>query len=336
MKLDIRKLAATDEDCRAWVDVGSAYVPDRPPEDLEDFRTRLISSIDEQFPHLYAISYGAQIIGCGQVHLPKFAATDVACAHYDLLLLPEHEALNVAGESIHTHVEEYVLDLVAGLGVRFLTVRIRGDRQPRVDWHETHGYRCLQREVNSKLQVQDFDFSPWQTRIKSIEDEGIVFSTVSALADEDPHWRFKLRHAWIEVDADVPRPYGPPTMSETDFDKMVGKASTSLESWMVAVDRNKRDTADTIGAYAAFTAANRFLSTPSVWDIRMTGVRPDWRRRGLATVLKLKSIEQAKREGVESIVTGNEENNPTLRVNLQMGFSPMVSILQYERRLDCA
>ncbi len=332
---DIREFKPIDEECREWLAVGAAYVPDRPPDTMEHFRARLATGTKDRFPHLFVATMDARVVGCGQVYKPTWVGIQ-DCMTYDFMLYPNLEDLTVGEQAIHSLVETYVLNRMEGLEVGVLSLKVRDDRPTRVDWLEANGYVCLQSELNSALDVQGFDFAPWAGRIQAAEEAGIVFHNLPSLMQDDPKWRSKLHRAWMDVDADVPRPYGPPSMTEAEFDNMLRKSGASPDTWMVAVDHTEANAAGGFGPYAAFTAANRMPGNPTVWDIRLTGVRRAWRRRGLATALKLKSIEQAHREGATKIVTGNEASNPMLAINRGLGFVPTVTILQYEKRLCAA
>ena len=332
MGFDIREFKPVDDECREWLAVGAAYVPDRPPETLEHFRARLATGGKDRLPHLFVATMDAQVVGCGQVYKPNWIGIQ-DCMTYDFMLYPTLEDLMVGGQAIHSLVEAYVLKQIEGLAVGVLSLKVRDDRPVRVDWLEANGYVRLQRELNSALDVQGFDFEPWVGRIQAVEKAGVGFYNLPSLIQDDPKWRSKLHRAWLDVDADVPRPYGPPSVTEAEFDNMLRKSGASPDTWMVAVDHTGSNEAEGFGPYAAFTAANRIPGTPTVWDIRLTGVRRAWRRQGLATALKLKSIEQAHREGATMIVTGNEERNPMLAINQRLGFVPTVTILQFEKRL---
>ena len=333
MGFDIREFKPVDEECREWLAVGAAYVPDRPPDTLEHFRSRLTTESKDRFPHLFVATMDAKVVGCGQVYKPTWIGIR-DCMTYDFMLYPALEDLMVGGQAIHSLVEAYVLKQIAGLKVGVLSLKVRDDRPSRVDWLEANGYVCLQRDLNSTLDVQGFDFGPWEGRIQSAENAGFAFHSLPHLMRNDPEWLSKLHRAWLAVDADVPRPYGPPAMTEDEFDSGLSKPGRSLDTWMIAVDCTRSNKGGDFGPYAAFTAANRTPGTPTVWDIRLTGVCRAWRRKGLATALKLKSIEQAHREGATLIVTGNEEHNPMLTINRRLGFVPAVTILQYEKRLS--
>lgn len=64
-----------------------------------------------------------------------------------------------------------------------------------------------------------------------------------------------------------------------------------------------------------------------------TGVLRSYRQRGLATALKVRTIEYAKANGYQAIRTGNEENNPMLALNKKLGFVEITARLAFEKRL---
>jgi GNAT superfamily N-acetyltransferase len=59
----------------------------------------------------------------------------------------------------------------------------------------------------------------------------------------------------------------------------------------------------------------------------MTGVRPAWRRRGIALALKQAQIDAAAAAGMSRLRTQNALANPMLRVNERLGFLPDVDWL---------
>ena len=58
-----------------------------------------------------------------------------------------------------------------------------------------------------------------------------------------------------------------------------------------------------------------------------------WRRKGIATALKLRTIEYALHHNTKSIETGNEENNPMYYLNLKLGFQSQPATIHYEKKL---
>lgn len=68
-------------------------------------------------------------------------------------------------------------------------------------------------------------------------------------------------------------------------------------------------------------------------DTGLTGVIRSHRRRGIATALKLRTIDYAQQHGAMTIETSNEENNPMYQINLKLGFQPKPAWVSYRKSL---
>ena len=64
------------------------------------------------------------------------------------------------------------------------------------------------------------------------------------------------------------------------------------------------------------------------------GVLKDFRRRGIATALKIIAIEKLLKKGVTEIRTDNEENNPMYKINVALGFEPVPFSLEYMKEIN--
>ena len=96
------------------------------------------------------------------------------------------------------------------------------------------------------------------------------------------------------------------------------------QAWLVAYDGD-----------TAVAMVNLFKSadTIEVLETDLTGVRRDYRRRGLATTLKNQVIEIAKGLGARQIHTWNEENNPMYQLNLRLGFQPQPADIDWQKKV---
>jgi GNAT superfamily N-acetyltransferase len=66
----------------------------------------------------------------------------------------------------------------------------------------------------------------------------------------------------------------------------------------------------------------------------MTGTRPELRGRGLASAVKLATIDWAGRNGIRRIYTSNHEDNAAMRaVNRKLGYRVVAELVDYERAL---
>ena len=63
------------------------------------------------------------------------------------------------------------------------------------------------------------------------------------------------------------------------------------------------------------------------------GVLKDFRRKGIATALKIKAIERLLEKGITEVRTDNEENNPMYKINVALGFEPVPFSLEYLKEI---
>ena len=63
------------------------------------------------------------------------------------------------------------------------------------------------------------------------------------------------------------------------------------------------------------------------------GVLKDFRRKGIATALKIKAIERLLDKGVTEVRTDNEENNPMYKINVNLGFKSVPFSLEYMKEI---
>ena len=72
-----------------------------------------------------------------------------------------------------------------------------------------------------------------------------------------------------------------------------------------------------------YTALRRYGAQSVEAENRLTAVRRQWRRRGIATALKRAQIEAARAAGIERISTTNDELNVGMRgINERLGYEP--------------
>ena len=63
------------------------------------------------------------------------------------------------------------------------------------------------------------------------------------------------------------------------------------------------------------------------------GVLKEFRRKGIATALKIKAIEALLKKGITEVRTDNEENNPMYKINIELGFRPVPFSLEYMKEI---
>jgi mycothiol synthase len=77
------------------------------------------------------------------------------------------------------------------------------------------------------------------------------------------------------------------------------------------------------GEVVGYAGIRRRGATSPTAENLLTAVRQPWRKRGIATALKLAQIESARGAGIEQLFTTNDETNIGMReVNKRLGYRP--------------
>ena len=63
------------------------------------------------------------------------------------------------------------------------------------------------------------------------------------------------------------------------------------------------------------------------------GILKEFRRKGIATAIKIKAIEALLKKGITEIRTDNEEHNPMYKINVELGFKPVPFSLEYMKEI---
>jgi GNAT superfamily N-acetyltransferase len=77
------------------------------------------------------------------------------------------------------------------------------------------------------------------------------------------------------------------------------------------------------------------LNDPEALYQGLTGVRPEYRRRGIAMALKVRVMEYARDRGCKTVKTWNSTlNEGMLSINHKLGFTGHTAWIELEKRLD--
>jgi hypothetical protein len=72
-------------------------------------------------------------------------------------------------------------------------------------------------------------------------------------------------------------------------------------------------------AYVGLSSLWGALSSDRLYT-GMTGVKRPYRRKGIATALKLRTIAYAQAHDIRFLMTSNNSENPMYQLNLRLGF----------------
>ncbi len=275
----------------------------------------------EQFFQRWVVEEDGRLIAFGHVsHPPHFK--EPGRYRFNITVHPEFE-----GRGVGTAVYNQIWQTLQSRDAKPTIVEsgCYQHHQQAVRFLQKRDYQQVMRWVITRLELPTFDAAPYTPLFAKLEAQGIELTTLPQLQTQDPKWLEKLHELEWQLTLDEPLPYTPQKMPIEQYKKLVvDNPQVILPSWFIAVNNG-----ETIGLSLLEKG-----SAPGGLSTSFTGVLRDFRRRGLATALKVRAIEYAKNAGYTFIRTGNEENNPMLALNKKLGFIEITAQLAFEKRLE--
>jgi GNAT superfamily N-acetyltransferase len=200
---------------------------------------------------------------------------------------------------------EWCLSQAREWGAKVAVASVRDSRPEIVAEAEKLGFVEAMRNPVSILDLASFD--PFRFPTAACE----VISLAQLRDRVGEEWRRLLWRLDMDVSADVPMVVPFQEMSFEDYDRYISDPHFSLSTRFVAL---------VAGEPAGMTELHVSAANPRNASTHLTGVRREFRRRGIARAMKVHAISAAEAMGVERISTDNEENNPMYQLNLELGF----------------
>jgi GNAT superfamily N-acetyltransferase len=175
---------------------------------------------------------------------------------------------------------------------------------------EHNGFNIDRHLFKSSLDLTAFDETPFVSVIEKLVGEGIRFSSLAEMGDDEAH-----RRKYHELDEQVSQDIPGYDFHSMDFEEYCQRAFHSAiyrpGGRIVATDGDK---------WVGFATVNLVQANGNAHN-EMTGVRREYRGRGIALALKLLSIRYARSIGAREITTSNDSlNAPMLAVNYKLGY----------------
>lgn len=320
MALTIRPFEPTDAEYEAVLAVHNATSPDyaeTPAEWRHGDETR---DPKLKFQRYVALD-GGQIVGFGAYYQPGWAFHPRKFG-LSITVHPDHQGRG-AGSALYNALS----DALAPFSPLLVRTRAREDWSRGVRFILDRGFVEDMREWESHLDVAAFDPAPFAGAEAKMREHGIAIKSMVDLSD-DPDRDRKIYELDIDVARDVPSPDDYTPMDFERYQEVALKNPGIIpEAWLVAVDGDK---------YVGVSTLWKSEANSDLYN-GLTGVRRDYRRKGIALGLKLRNIAYAKRIGAPVIKTWNESNNRAmLGINEALGFVKQPAWVNYHKDLNAS
>ena len=193
---------------------------------------------------------------------------------------------------------------------------------------DSENFKLVQKNREYSCNIAKVDTKKYQGLINNLELEGVEFLDSKYEMLHMPNHYEKLEKLQWEIAQDFPIPKG------------ISHTRTPFERWKLLYE----DFCENFyGVHIVATYQNQYIGTTDISNFPKSepkkgwteglGVKKEFRRRGIATALKIKAIESLRKKGISEIRTDNEQNNPMYKINVALGFEPVPFSLDYMKTM---
>ncbi len=310
-----------ERDYEALAEIWNANFPDdritahewRHDDKLFDetrYARRRYVAIDEETGKV--IGYGIISHSPGMFHPQKFQLS--------IVVHPEWQRCG-AGSLLYQKLMSDLQELNA------VTVRthVREDKTCAIAFVKKRGFVEERRVWELRLSVAEVDISPFLSVLERVSTQGIIITTLKEERERDPDCLRKLYELSIAIHADIPMPEQFTPVPFEEFKRWFQYPTLLPDAYFIAKHGDR---------YIGLSNMWRSEANPKLLNQGITGVLREYRQRGVATALKVKTIDYAKRHGYQFISTWNDSTNAVMiALNEKLGFSRQVGWVTFVKHM---
>ncbi len=216
------------------------------------------------------------------------------------------------GRGIGSRLWDRLLQSLGARGALSVRTIVKEDRTHAVRFVQTRGFTEVMRTWDSLLDVASCDLGRFQQDVARAKRAGAAIVTLGDELARDPSRLPQVHALEMELGADVPAPD-----PFTPVDLPTWRQHTVDAPWFIP------------DAYYLAVVGGQYVGVSTLWKPQtgdwlqqgLTGVKREYRGRGVATALKVRTVEYARAHGYRQIKTDNEIHNaPMIAINDRFGF----------------
>ena len=195
------------------------------------------------------------------------------------------------------------------------------------------GFKLVQTNREYTCDIRNVKIDKYEPLFKKLNSEGIKFyDSKNEMVNNSklfPNHFENLEELEWKIEKDIPIPDG------------IEHTRTPFNHWKkICIDFYENSygidlVAVKNGMYIGATDIEVYKKTePHKGWTGSLGVLDKYRRKGIATALKIKAFEKLLKIGVTEVRTDNEKNNPMYKINVALGFKPVPFSFDYSKDIS--